>query len=88
MSDLTNSVLVTGATGFVGSGVVSRLAAEDVETLAYVRRDIDPMQEGVRDILVAELTANTDWRLVLAGVKSVVNFPLACMSCTIPQPTR
>ncbi|MFM2036224.1 MAG: hypothetical protein RL459_1489 [Pseudomonadota bacterium] len=73
MSDLTNSVLVTGATGFVGSGVVSRLAAEDVETLACVRRDIDPMQEGVRDILVAELTANTDWRQVLAGVKSVVH---------------
>ena len=73
MSDLNNSVLVTGATGFVGSGVVSRLAAEDVETLACVRRDIDPMQEGVRDMLVAELTANTDWRQVLAGVKSVVH---------------
>ena len=62
MSDLTNSVFVTGATGFVGSGVVCRLAAEDVETLACVRRDIDPMQESVRDMLVAELTANTDWR--------------------------
>ena len=73
MSDLTHSVLVTGATGFVGSGLVSRLAAEDVETLACVRRDIDPMQEGVRDILVAELTAKTDWRQVLAGVKSVVH---------------
>jgi len=73
MSDLTNSVLVTGATGFVGSGVISRLAAEEVETLACVRRDIDPMQEGVRDMLVAELTANTDWRQVLAGVKSVVH---------------
>ena len=73
MSDLTNSVLVTGATGFVGSGVISRLAAEDVETLACVRRDIYPMQEGVRDMLVAELTANTDWRQVLAGVKNVVH---------------
>ncbi len=73
MSDCTNSVLVTGATGFVGSGVVSRLAAEDIETLAVVRRDIDPMQGGVRDMLVADLTANTDWRQVLAGVKSVVH---------------
>ena len=73
MSDLTNSVIVTGATGFVGSGVVSRLAAEDVETLACVRRDIDPMQEGVRDMLVAELNATTDWRQVLSGVKSLVH---------------
>lgn len=69
MTDLTNSVLVTGATGFVGSSVVCRLAAEDVETLACVRRDVDPMRQGVRDVLVGELAANTDWRQVLAGVK-------------------
>jgi len=72
-SDRTNLVLVTGATGFVGSGVISRLAAEDIETRAGIRRDIDPIQEGVRDMLVAELTANTDWRQVLAGIKSVVH---------------
>ena len=73
MSDFTNSVLVTGAAGFVGSRVVSRLAADEVETLACVRRDIAPMQEGVRYMLVPELTANTDLRHALAGVRSVVH---------------
>ena len=73
MIDLTNSVLVTGAAGFVGSRLVHRLAAEEVETLACVRRDIAPVREGVRDILVADLTANTDWRQVLAGVRCVVH---------------
>ena len=73
MSDPINSVLVTGATGFVGSSLSSRLASEDIETLACVRRDIDSMQEGVRYMPVDELTANTDWRQVLAGIKSVVH---------------
>jgi nucleoside-diphosphate-sugar epimerase len=72
MSDLTSSVLVTGATGLVGSGVVPRLAAAGVETLACVRREIVSMPKGVRVVPVAELIANTDWRQVLAGVKSVV----------------
>lgn len=69
----TGLTLITGATGFVGSGVVARLAAEGVETLACVRRDIVSMPEGVRIVPVAELTANTDWRQALAGVKSLVH---------------
>ena len=31
--------LITGASGFVGSGVVARLAAEGVKTLPCVRSD-------------------------------------------------
>lgn len=73
MSDLTNSVLVTGATGFVGSSVVSRLVTEGVETLACVRRDTGSMQDGVRDMPVVELTANADWHKALEGVKSIVH---------------
>ena len=73
MSDLTNSALVTGATGFVGSGVIARLAADGVKTLAGVSGDLVAMPEGVRVVPVAELTAKTDWRQVLAGVKSLVH---------------
>jgi nucleoside-diphosphate-sugar epimerase len=69
----TGLTLITGAAGFVGSGVVARLAAEGVETLACVRRDIVTMPEGVRIVPVVELTANTDWRQALAGVKSLVH---------------
>ncbi len=73
MSDHINSVLVTGATGFVGSSVVSRLAVENFETHACVRRDFFSMPKGVRIVPVVELTANTDWRPILAGVKSLVH---------------
>jgi nucleoside-diphosphate-sugar epimerase len=69
----TGLTLITGATGFVGSGVVARLAGEGVETLACVRGDMVSMPEGVRVVPVAELTANTDWRQVLVGVKSLVH---------------
>ena len=69
----TGLTLITGTTGFVGSGVVARLAGEGVQTLACVRGDMVSMPEGVRAVPVAELTANTDWRQVLAGVKSLVH---------------
>ncbi len=69
----TGLTLITGATGFVGSGVFARLAEEGVETPVCVRGDMASMPEGVRVVPVAELTANTDWRQVLAGVKSLVH---------------
>ena len=65
--------LITGATGFVGSGVLARLAGDGVETLACVRGDMVSMPKGVSIVPVAELTANTDWRQVLVGVKSLVH---------------
>ncbi len=73
MIDRSNLILVTGATGFVGSGVILRLAAEDVEILACVRSDTVSMPKGVRILPMAALTANTDWRQVLTGVKSLVH---------------
>ena len=65
--------LITGANGFVGSGVVARLAAEGVETLACVRGDTNLMPEGVNVLHSVELTANTDWRQTLTGVKNLVH---------------
>ena len=71
-SSETGLTLVTGATGFVGSGVVARLAAHGVETLACVRGAMVSMPVGVRVVSLGELNANTDWRQVLVGVKNVV----------------
>jgi nucleoside-diphosphate-sugar epimerase len=70
----TGLTLITGTTGFVGSGVIARLAAHGVGTLACVRGDLVAMPEGVRVVPLGELTAITDWRKVLAGVKNVVHF--------------
>jgi nucleoside-diphosphate-sugar epimerase len=69
----TGLTLVTGATGFVGAGLVAKLARDGVETLACVRGDMASLPGEVRVVPVSELTANTDWCQVLAGVKSVVH---------------
>lgn len=69
----TGLTLITGGTGFVGYSVIARLAADGVETLACVRGDMVSMPDGVRVVPVADLTANTDWRQVLAGVSSVLH---------------
>ena len=66
-------ILVTGATGFVGSAVVAKLAREGIETRACVRRDGLRLPEGVHTVLVGDLTANVDWSRALTGVATVVH---------------
>jgi nucleoside-diphosphate-sugar epimerase len=69
----TGLTLVTGATGFVGAGLLARLARDGVKTLACVRGESVLLPGDVRVVPVSEITANTDWCQVLAGVKSVVH---------------
>jgi nucleoside-diphosphate-sugar epimerase len=66
-------ILVTGATGFVGSALVARLARDGTETRACVRRNDASMPDGVHTVHVAGLTADTDWSSALAGVYVVVH---------------
>ena len=66
-------ILVTGATGFVGSALVSRLAHEGIETRASVRRDNTSMPNGVHTVQVGDLTADADWSRALAGVGVIVH---------------
>jgi nucleoside-diphosphate-sugar epimerase len=66
-------ILVTGATGFVGSALVARLAREGVQTRACVRRDDASLPDGVHTVQVGGLTADTEWSRALAGVSVVVH---------------
>ena len=66
-------ILVTGATGFVGSALVSRLAHEGIEARASVRRDNASMPNGVHTVQVGDLTADADWSRALAGVGVIVH---------------
>ena len=67
------TILITGATGFVGSALVARLAREGIETRACVRRDDASLPEGVHTVQVAGLTADADWSRALMGVSVVVH---------------
>jgi UDP-4-keto-D-QuiNAc 4-reductase len=68
-------VLVTGATGFVGSALVRRLATDPGYTgvVAAVRRKSESRPEGVRQVQVGDLLPTTDWGLALQGVDVVVH---------------
>ncbi len=71
-------VLVTGASGFVGGALVDRLLAEDVPTVASVRRPLPQPSSvhpptGERMVAVGDIGPHTDWRGALAGVDCVVH---------------
>jgi UDP-glucose 4-epimerase len=66
-------ILVTGATGFVGSSLAARLVGEGFKTRACVRRDGVSPPDGVDTVNVGELTADVNWRHALAGVEGVIH---------------
>jgi UDP-glucose 4-epimerase len=62
-------VLVTGATGFVGSALRARLAASGVEVVPAVRS----MSGLPHEVAVGNLDASTDWQSALTGCDAVVH---------------
>jgi len=66
-------ILVTGASGFVGSAVLARLVRDGFETRACVRRDDACLPDGVNAVRGADLTADSDWSHALIGIAAVVH---------------
>lgn len=67
-------VLLTGATGFVGSALTRRLADIDRFIVrAPIRRDASNLPSGIERMRGGDLTADTDWRPVLADVQVVIH---------------
>lgn len=66
------SVLVTGASGFVGRALTMRLLAEG-RVVCGTRRRGAPLAKGVQVVAVGDLGADTDWRAAVAGVQTVVH---------------
>ena len=65
-------VLVTGASGFVGSALIEKLIAEDIELLA-VARDAAKISADIACIGVKNIDANTSWQDINAGCDVVVH---------------
>lgn len=67
-------VLLTGATGFIGSALVARLATESQwQVVASLRRPKMLSVPGVRVVPVGEVGPCTDWSMVLQGLDVVVH---------------
>ena len=67
-------ILVTGASGFVGQAVLLRLnSMSGVTAIGSVRHAVTVSDAAVPLVTLGELTAQTDWSGVLAGVQAVVH---------------
>ena len=67
-------VLVTDATGFVGGAVTRALVHQaDVEVVAAVRHLSEDLPVIIKQVLVGNLLADTDYSGVLNGVNVVVH---------------
>lgn len=66
-------ILITGATGFAGRALVSRLAAEGRVVRAAVRTPGVALAPGVEAVAVGEIGAATEWRAAVSGIDAVVH---------------
>ena len=66
-------VLVTGASGFVGSALCAYLIAKGHAVRGAVRRTSDKPLPGVDVRVVSDLSADTNWSEALAGINVVVH---------------
>lgn len=68
-------ILVTGATGFVGSALANRLMADGAcgGVVAALRRLDASLPEGVKHVQVGDLLPNTNWNAALQQVNAVVH---------------
>jgi nucleoside-diphosphate-sugar epimerase len=66
-------VLVTGANGFIGSALVSRLAREGTTVRAAVRQPSSDLPAGVQAVAGVALEPGADWTAALASCAVVVH---------------
>jgi len=67
-------VLLTGATGFVGSAVAKQFAEqENTQVLAAVRQKCGDLPDRIEQLVVGELTSDTDYGDMFDGLDVVVH---------------
>lgn len=70
---MSHSVLLTGASGFVGKAVMEDLLARNYSVIAALRNvpvDLDPRVEAIR---FGSLDATTDWMPALSSVQTIIH---------------
>jgi len=68
------NILVTGSTGFVGTGLIKRLLKDQFPVSAAIR-NTSPIKckDGLDLIPIGNLNASLDWSHALVGVNTVIH---------------
>ncbi len=66
-------LLLTGATGFIGSTLQQRIVADQNYDLTIAVRKVKEQKQAVRTVKVNDLKADTDWSDALKGIDIIVH---------------
>lgn len=72
-SSILKTVLVTGATGFVGRHLCAHLTSSGYSVRAAVRSVVAPIEGAVETVVVGDIRSTNTWAQALAGVGQVVH---------------
>lgn len=67
------SILVTGATGFIGSYLVSQSNPQDWQIKAAVRNGIKTLPKNTMPVVISNINRTTDWSNALQNIDVVVH---------------
>jgi nucleoside-diphosphate-sugar epimerase len=67
------TILITGATGFIGGHLIGLLQQQSWRLIAAVRNKQTKLPASVKPIWIGEMTPETDWRKALTGVDIVIH---------------
>lgn len=70
---MKGAVLVTGASGFIGTALCRHLIRQERRVVAVVRRKSAPLPAGVERRVVPDIGLATDWSPELDGIDTIVH---------------
>jgi nucleoside-diphosphate-sugar epimerase len=70
---MKQQILLTGASGFVGQALARACLAQDVTLICPCRRPLDWQDANMRNPIVSDMSADTDWSAHLQGVDVVIH---------------
>lgn len=70
---MSEKILVTGATGFVGQALTDKLRSDGYSVVAAVRRESAILGGDVESVKVGNISAQTDWQQALSKIDVVIH---------------
>jgi len=70
---VSEKILVTGATGFVGQALTDKLRSDGYSVVAAVRRESAILGGDVESVKVGNISAQTDWQQALSKIDVVIH---------------